>query len=302
MTPPNLNNYSPTHGLDISQVTSSLDILSSPTSTDHLPHDTMSSCMDNSLDAQLIPPLMDPSSVNGHFGLSAVSTGGNSPLGHRTHNMSVSSNGQHHTTQMRRDNSSPLLINDNERLNNEEQNRHANNYLDSYGHNSRHNSNNLNSNSIMGHLQQTVMTPLQSPHSPHNQNQNQNNNLAQGPITHTHNANRNHPYQRADTPTDSINSNSSNLRSPVEMTLNEYNRASDGSSAADEILRRAPLKIRTSESLTGIATTLSNQSSNHHPPTSSSSSSSSATSYMLNSMHDGDTYRMALKQEPETGY
>ncbi|KAM7351383.1 hepatocyte nuclear factor 4 isoform 3-T4 [Cochliomyia hominivorax] len=274
LTPPTLNNYGGPHGLDVSQVTSTLDVLASPNSSHHLSHDTMSSCMDTSLDAQLIPPLMDPSSVNGHFNLCAP------PLSNRSHNVAAAA-GQHNQ-QMRRDNTSPLL-NEAERLEADEQSRHAN-YMDSYS-NGRSSANSLNNSSLLGHLQQTSMTSHQSPNSPHNQNSN----LAQGPLTHTHNSNRNHPYQRSDNPTDPTNGNTTTLRNPVEMTLNEYNRSSEGS--ADEMLRRAPLKIRPSEALTAIPPNL--------PPTTATPTSSS---YMLNSMHDGDTYRMALKQEPETGY
>ncbi|XP_065358287.1 transcription factor HNF-4 homolog isoform X2 [Calliphora vicina] len=275
LTPPNLNNYGG-HGLDVSQVTSTLDVLSSPTSTHHLSHDTMSSCMDSSLDNQLIPPLMDGSSVNGHFSLCAP------PLSNRSHNV-TSAAGQHNQ-QMRRDNNSPML-NENERLEVDEQSRQSN-YMDSYS-NGRASVNSLNNSSLLGHLQQSNMTPHQSPHSPHNQNSN----LNQGTLQHSHNSNRNHPYQRSDNTNDTTNGGNNNtvLRNPVEMTLNEYNRSAEGSS--DEMLRRASLKIRPSEALTAIPPNL--------PPTTSTPTSSS---YMLNSMHDGDSYRMALKQEPETGY
>lgn len=74
------------------------------------------------------------------------------------------------------------------------------------------------------------------------------------------------------------------------MTLNEYNRSAE-SGSGDDMLRRGPLKIRPSEALTAIPPNL--------PPTTSTPTSST---YMLNTMHDGETYRMALKQEPETGY
>lgn len=282
LTPPALNNYGGPHGLDVSQVTSSLDVLASPTSTHHLSHDTMSSCMDSSLDAQLIPPLMDGSSVNGHFSLCAP------PLSNRSHNLAAggAAAGQHNQ-QMRRDNNSPLL-NEAERLEADEQSRHAS-YMDTYS-NGRSSANNLNTSSLLGHLQQNNMTPHQSPHSPHNQTSS----IAQGPMTHNHNSNRNHPYQRSDNTTDPTNGNTSSsssaLRNPVEMTLNEYNRSAETGSG-DDMLRRGPLKIRPSEALTAIPPNL--------PPTTSTPTSST---YMLNTMHDGETYRMALKQEPETGY
>ncbi|XP_055923991.1 transcription factor HNF-4 homolog isoform X2 [Eupeodes corollae] len=64
------------------------------------------------------------------------------------------------------------------------------------------------------------------------------------------------------------------VRSPSEMTLNEYNRTS-----TDEIMRQPPNKISRSD---GIPS-----------PTSSN---------FLLGVQDNDSYRMTLKQEPETGY
>ncbi|KPU73637.1 uncharacterized protein Dana_GF14359, isoform C [Drosophila ananassae] len=86
-----------------------------------------------------------------------------------------------------------------------------------------------------------------------------------------HSPQRMHPYQRAAaSPVDVANAGSNlGFRNP-EMTLNEYNR-SEGSSA-EELLRRTPLKIRTSELLPAPA------------------------GYGM------DPCRMTLKQEPETGY
>ena len=94
---------------------------------------------------------------------------------------------------------------------------------------------------------------------------------------------RNHPYQRLDLLTHTSNSMQSlerapPLRSSAEMTLNEYNRSENNS--GDEMLRRVPVKLRASEAISS-------------PPT---------TNYMLNAVHESDAYRLALKQEPETGY
>lgn len=283
LTPPNLNNYSPTHGLDVSQVTSSLDVLSSPSSSDHL-NDAISTCMENTLEAQL---LMDNSSMNGHFsmGPSLIS---------RSPQVS-SATGQ----QMRRENSSPLL-NDSDRSNEADATRNnGNSYLDSYGH-----IRSTIASSLHSHLQQHSNMQQQQQqhhhHQPSNSPQHQNShNIGPGPMSHSPPLHRNHPYQRSEPTTSSTaggssnsssnnnNNNNQNLvRSPAEMTLNEYNR-SEGT--PEELLRRAPLKIRSSEALTAIPP--------NPPPTTSSSP------YILNAMHDGnDAYRMTLKQEPETGY
>ncbi|XP_061398143.1 transcription factor HNF-4 homolog [Musca vetustissima] len=255
LTPPNLNNYSPSHGLDVSQVTSSLDVLSSPSSSDHL-NDAISTCMENSLEAQL---MMDNSSVNGHFNLMT------SLISRSSNQLNAAGAAAGGATGMRRETSSPLL-NDSDRSNEAiDPTRNPNQqYLDSYNHQQQH-------------------------HTQHS--------MGPGPIaTHSPPLHRSHPYQRSDS---SPNSNSANNggnnpsqtpRNPAEMTLNEYNR-SEGT--PEELLRRAPLKIRCTEALTAIPSNL--------PVTTSSSSLNS--SYILNPMHDGsDAYRMTLKQEPETGY
>lgn len=269
LTPPNLNNFG-SHGLDISHVSSALDVLSSPSNTHHqLTHDTMSSCMDTGLEAQLIAPLLEGTSVNGHFNLCAP------PMTNRTHNVTAAADQQNQ--QLNRDVGSPPF-NETERLENDEQTRQGN-YLDNFS-NGRSSDSSLNNTSILAHLQ------TQSPHSPHNQNST----LNTGAITQTHNSNRNHPYQRTENTSDSPHTNTAGAaRNPVEMTLNEYNRS--GETSADEMLRRTPLKIRSSETLTAIPPNL--------PPTTASSTPST---YMLNSIHDPETYRMALKQEPEAGY
>lgn len=85
----------------------------------------------------------------------------------------------------------------------------------------------------------------------------------------------------------SSNNSSSNqlvdrVRSPTEMTLNEYNRASN-----DDLMQQPPIKMSRSSAITvnpeGIMTT----------PNSSN---------FLLGVQDNDNYRMTLKQEPETGY
>ncbi|XP_059220508.1 transcription factor HNF-4 homolog isoform X2 [Stomoxys calcitrans] len=295
LTPPNLNNYSPTHGLDVSQVTSSLDVLSSPTSSDHL-NDAISTCMENTLEAQL---MMDSSAVNGHhFNLGV-------PLISRSPQVS-SASGQ----QMRRDNNSSPLMNDGERSNEADASRHnssnnnSNSYLDSYGH-LRATTNVVST--LHSHLQQqsNMHQPPTSPQTQHHhQAQHMQHSMGPGPMSHSPPLHRSHPYQRSESGATSssaaaavINNNSGNNagqgRNPAEMTLNEYNR-SEGS--AEEMLRRAPLKIRSSEALSAMANSSNNSPSSQTPTTSSSS-------YMLNAMHDvGEAYRMTLKQEPETGY
>ncbi|XP_075149369.1 hepatocyte nuclear factor 4 isoform X2 [Haematobia irritans] len=272
LTPPNLNNYSPTHGLDVSQVTSSLDVLSSPSSSDHL-NDAISTCMENTLEAQL---MMDNNGVNGHhFNLGAT-------LIARSPQVSSATG-----PQMRRDNSSPLL-NDNERNNEADASRNSSNiYLDSYGH--------IRTNvvsTLHSHLQQQSNMQNQPPNSPHNPH---NHSMGPGPMTHSPPLHRNHPYQRSESTTSTssnINNASNNPtqgRNPADMTLNEYNR-SEGT--PEELLRRAPLKIRSSEALSAMP-------SNPTPTITTTSSSS----YILNAMHDvSEAYRMTLKQEPETGY
>lgn len=58
LTPPLCNNYSPTHTMDQTQVTSSLGPMSPPNS-DQLGSEPMSTCMDSGLDVPLIPPIID---------------------------------------------------------------------------------------------------------------------------------------------------------------------------------------------------------------------------------------------------
>ncbi|XP_073822974.1 hepatocyte nuclear factor 4 isoform X2 [Musca autumnalis] len=296
LTPPNLNNYSPSHGLDVSQVTSSLDVLSSPSSSDHL-NDAISTCMENTLEAQL---MMDNSSVNGHFNLMT------SLISRSSNQISSAATASGHS--MRRETSSPLL-NDSDRSNEADPSRnHNQQYLESY--------NQVRSNlasAMHNNLQQTnLQHQTGNSNSPHHHQQQQHNhgqqqqqqhqhshNMGPGPMsTHSPPLHRNHPYQRSDSSPSSNSVNGSNNasqtpRNPAEMTLNEYNR-SEGT--PEEMLRRAPLKIRSSESLTAIPSNL--------PVTSSNTTSSSInSSYILNPMHDGsDAYRMTLKQEPETGY
>ncbi|XP_058981120.1 transcription factor HNF-4 homolog isoform X2 [Musca domestica] len=289
LTPPNLNNYSPSHGLDVSQVTSSLDVLSSPSSSDHL-NDAISTCMDNSLEAQL---MMESSSVNGHFNLMT------SLISRSSHQMNAAAGAT--GPAMRRETSSPLL-NDSDRSNEADLSRNVNQqYLDSYNQVRSAMQNNLqqanfqhhqaNSNSPHHHQQQQPQTQSQQ-HSQHN--------MGPGPMpTNSPPLHRNHPYQRSDSSPSSnpvnTNNNSSNPsqpRNPAEMTLNEYNR-SEGT--PEEMLRRAPLKIRSSEALSALPSNL--------PVTSSNTTTSLNSNYILNPMIDGsDAYRMTLKQEPETGY
>ncbi|XP_055851831.1 transcription factor HNF-4 homolog isoform X2 [Episyrphus balteatus] len=64
------------------------------------------------------------------------------------------------------------------------------------------------------------------------------------------------------------------VRSPTEMTLNEYNRTSQ-----DEIMRQPPIKMSRTDGMT----------------------SPSSSNFLLG-VQDNDSYRMTLKQEPETGY
>ncbi|KAH8283687.1 hypothetical protein KR018_012141 [Drosophila ironensis] len=96
-----------------------------------------------------------------------------------------------------------------------------------------------------------------------------------GVIPTQHSPQRMHPYQRAVASPVEVSSGGGGggglcLRNPADITLNEYNR-SEGS--AEELLRRAPLKIRAPELLTA-----------------------SPASYGM------EPCRMTLKQEPETGY
>lgn len=88
-------------------------------------------------------------------------------------------------------------------------------------------------------------------------------------------------------PNDSSNSNQQmdrvgGVRSPNEMTLNEYNRTS-----TDDIMRQPPLKMsRSSMNVTDDTVGMS---------------SPGPSSFLLG-VQDNDNYRMTLKQEPETGY
>ncbi|CAD7085712.1 unnamed protein product [Hermetia illucens] len=59
LSPPLINNYSPTQAMDQNQVSSTLDPMS-PTSSDQMSSEPMSTCMDPSLDVPLMPPIMDP--------------------------------------------------------------------------------------------------------------------------------------------------------------------------------------------------------------------------------------------------
>lgn len=237
--------------------------------------------------------MMENSSVNGHFNLMT------SLISRSSHQMNAAAAAT--GPAMRRETSSPLL-NDSDRSNEADLSRNVNQqYLDSYNQVRSAMQNNLqqanfqhhqtNSNSPHHHQQQQPQTQNQQ-HSQHN--------MGPGPMnTNSPPLHRNHPYQRSDSSPSSnpvnTNNNSSNPsqpRNPAEMTLNEYNR-SEGT--PEEMLRRAPLKIRSSEALSAIPSNL--------PVTSSDTTTSLNSNYILNPMIDGsDAYRMALKQEPETGY
>ncbi|KAL9928416.1 hepatocyte nuclear factor 4 isoform 1-T2 [Glossina fuscipes fuscipes] len=295
LTPPNLSNYSPTHGLDVSQVTSTLDILSAPSSTDQLSSDAMSACIENSLEAQLMPPLLDNSSVNGHFNLGP-------PLVQR--NQNIASTSSLHNQLRRNDGSSPMF-NEGEHSNEVNHNNQSvtESFLESFAHSRSNHNNNGNNNSSLTTNQQhatqlhnhlTQNTNIQQSVTPSSTHHNSHHSLSphgsSGPMLQSPTSHRHHPYQRSDsniTPTSHSNS-SQHMRNAAEMTLNEYNRAEV--SSADDILRRASLKIRPSEALTAIP---------NGPPTTNAATNN----YMLNVLHESDGYRMpALKQEPETGY
>ncbi|XP_037957427.1 transcription factor HNF-4 homolog [Teleopsis dalmanni] len=254
---PHLNSYSPSHGMDTSQVTSSLDILSPATTSDHLSQDPMTPCIDSSLDGQIMSPLLENLAPNnGSFHLRA-NTGVHRAQG-----------------QMHNGNSPHQRDTDHSEANSAGHNNAV--YMDAaslYNSDSTHGRTNAAANGINGshnhhvHLSTNLHTTIN-----HSQtHSNASSTLQQSPPLH-----RTHPYQRPDLLA-TTNSNSLHMRNPADMTLNEYNR-SETSGGPEDLLRRAPLNIRTSETLTG------------------------STNYLLTGLHDTDAYRMTLKQEPETGY
>lgn len=259
LSPPSLNNYSPTRNLDGSHVTSTLDVLTSSTSADHL-----SACMDsNSLDAQMMSPLLEniaspPTQYNQMRAYQSQR-----PQQQQTVNNSTGT--PLHTRSMH----SPQL-NDTEPNNVDMCNGAGNSCMDE---NSIYNTNAVMrplSTSSAHNLPHMASPNMQHPHA------------ASSPMQHSPPLHRNHPYQRPEQLSAAQHNNGAiaqQLRNPAEMTLNEYN-----SGSAEEMLRRAPIKIRGPDAL--------------------SSGAGGAGSYMMGGgLHDAESaYRMTLKQEPETGY
>ncbi|XP_017475846.1 PREDICTED: transcription factor HNF-4 homolog [Rhagoletis zephyria] len=281
LSPPSLNNYSPTRNMDSSHVTSTLDVLTSPRSADHL-----SACMDSSsLDAQMMSPLLE----NISSPPTQYNTMRTNPTQRTQQQHSTGSATPHHTRSMH----SPQL-NDPESSNADMHNGASNN----------NNNNNpyMDENSIYSSSAVGVLRPLPTgsvhnlPHMPSNMQQHphaspspsQSQMSAGALMQHSPPLHRNHPYQRPEQMNTASNNNgggagAQQLRNPAEMTLNEYN-----SGSAEEMLRRAPLKIRGPDAL--------------------SSGAGGGGGYMMGGgggggLHDAENaYRMTLKQEPETGY
>nr|XP_014102675.1 transcription factor HNF-4 homolog isoform X2 [Bactrocera oleae] len=261
LSPPSLNNYSPTRNMDGSHVSSTLDVLTSPTSADHL-----SACMDsNSLDAQMMSPLLE-------------NIGSPPPQYNQLRPYQTQRPQQQQQQQTVNNNTGTALhtramhsphLTDADANNVDMVNGAGNSCMDE---NSMYNTN-------------TVMRPL-STSSAHNlphmssPNMQQHSHAASSPMQHSPPLHRNHPYQRPEQLSAAQHNNggvAQQLRNPAEMTLNEYN-----SGSAEEMLRRAPIKIRGPDAL----------------------SSGAGGAYMMGGgLHDAESaYRMTLKQEPETGY
>ncbi|XP_004519327.1 transcription factor HNF-4 homolog isoform X2 [Ceratitis capitata] len=271
LSPPSLNNYSPTRTMDSSHVTSTLDVLTSPTVNDHL-----SACMDsNSLDAQMMSPLLENlSSPPTQYSQmrSYPSTrpqeqlsqqGINSNTGNPLHSRSM------HSPQ----------LNDTESRNMDMGNGAGNSCMEE----SMYNSNTImrpHSTSSAHNLPHMPTPNMQHQHVSASPSQSM---QAGALMQHSPPLHRNHPYQRPEQMNTSPNNNGvvpQQLRNPADMTLNEYN-----SGSAEEMLRRAPLKIRGPDAL--------------------SSGAGGGGGYMMggSGLHDAENaYRMTLKQEPETGY
>ncbi|XP_053960175.1 transcription factor HNF-4 homolog isoform X1 [Anastrepha ludens] len=271
LSPPHLASYSPTRSLDTSHVTSTLDALTSPASSDHL-----SACMDSSLDAQMMSPLLEnisspPTPYN------TMRTNPTHRAQQQQHSQAINAAGTpHHTRSMH----SPHL-NDTEPSNADIVNGTASNANPYMDENSLYNSG-------VALRPLSTGTPHNLPHMPSNMQHphaspSPSQSMQSGAIMqHSPPLHRNHPYQRPEQLNAALNNNGAGaqqLRNPADMTLNEYN-----SGSAEEMLRRAPLKIRGPDAL--------------------SSGAGGGSGYMMGGgMHDAENaYRMTLKQEPETGY
>ncbi|XP_050321752.1 transcription factor HNF-4 homolog isoform X3 [Bactrocera neohumeralis] len=262
LSPPSLNNYSPTRNMDGSHVSSTLDVLTSPTTADHL-----SACMDsNSLDAQMMSPLLEniAASPPQYNQLRSYQT--QRPQQQQQQQAVNNNTGTPlHTRAMH----SPHL-NDADANNVDMVNGAGNSCMDE---NSMY-----NTNSVMRPLSTSSAHNLPHMSSP---NMQQHPHAASSPMQHSPPLHRNHPYQRPEQLNAAQQHNNGavaqQLRNPAEMTLNEYN-----SGSAEEMLRRAPIKIRGPDAL----------------------SSGAGGAYMMGGgLHDAESaYRLTLKQEPETGY
>lgn len=279
--------------MDSSQVSSSLDALSSPTPSDHLSLDAMSPCMD-SLDSQIMSPLMGDSAgavssaASQHYHIALkTSNSGNSRQQQQQQQTAATASGSSSshlnsqpptpTQQMRSDSpqTNMNVVDAGERASDTAAAVTAA-YIDAY--------------------RATAHLPSNLHHSQHSVHVSSANSIASNSVhstaglQHSPPLHRSHPYHRPGSVNDHSNSTGVShtlLRSSNEMTLNEYNRSNE--SGMDDILRHCPLKIRTTESLSsgvGIGNYMIGGGSG-----------------LVSGIHDADGYnRMTLKQEPETGY
>ncbi|XP_067620786.1 transcription factor HNF-4 homolog isoform X2 [Eurosta solidaginis] len=289
LSPPSLNNYSPTRNMDGSHVTSTLDMLTSPSPNDHL-----AACMDgNSLDAQMMSPLLEnisPPPPQYHT-MRSDPTQERPPhqLHQQQHNQAINAPcASHHTRSMH----SPQLQDQQEATNSDvgnggmnNNNQNPNPYMDEHSiYNTNASMRPLSAGNAVHSLPHMTPTNIQHTQTPSTPSQT----IPSGAIMqHSPPLHRIHPYQRPDQLNTVGTSNGltgqHQLRNPAEMTLNEYN-----SGSAEEMLRRAPLKIRGPDAL------------------SSGAGGVSGYADMMGGsggLHVAENaYRMTLKEEPETGY
>uniref|UniRef100_A0A0A1WXP8 Transcription factor HNF-4 homolog n=1 Tax=Zeugodacus cucurbitae TaxID=28588 RepID=A0A0A1WXP8_ZEUCU len=285
LSPPGINSYSPTRTMDGSHVTSTLDVLTSSANADHL-----SACMDsNSLDAQMMSPLLEniSSPPPQYNQMRSYQSSQRTPQ--QQQQQQTVNNNTITTLHTRSIHSPHLHDTDSNNVDMVNGAAAANRCMDESSMYTNTNAvmRPLSTSSSAHNMPHMPSTNMQHPHAASSPSQAMQ--TAALMQQHSPPLHRNHPYQR---PQEQLNAAQHNngavaqqLRNPAEMTLNEYN-----SGSAEEMLRRAPLKIRGPDAL--------------------SSGAGGAGAYMMGGgggvgggLHDGENaYRITLKQEPETGY